>query len=285
VALERQSIEKKDFPIGRRGYDPDTVDAHLRMLADELEELKRSERRRTETLASTASEQVRAIVEAAETSAAEIRRQTEVEANEIRSEATSAARAERERASSEAKEYVGKVSAAISTMLERLEAMDGELSALVESLRTGANRVKTELELLEPNLNEVHEAVAPRATFEPEPKVAASPSAEQEELAASEPEAPVAAVTQSSEVEAPDLGDSDTWEEPLRGSEADTAFAAPAPAGPGNGSTDAEGARLVALNMALNGTPREETDQYLAENFDLADRAALLDEVYASVGG
>jgi hypothetical protein len=46
---------------------------------------------------------------------------------------------------------------------------------------------------------------------------------------------------------------------------------------------DTEGARLVALNMALNGTSREETDRYLGENFDLADRAALLDEVYATV--
>ena len=84
MALERQSIEKKDFPIGRRGYDPEAVDAHLRMLAEELEELKRSSRRRTETLASAASEQVRAIVEAAETSAAEIQRQAEDEAREIR---------------------------------------------------------------------------------------------------------------------------------------------------------------------------------------------------------
>jgi|tagenome__1003787_1003787.scaffolds.fasta_scaffold20307798_1 hypothetical protein len=48
---------------------------------------------------------------------------------------------------------------------------------------------------------------------------------------------------------------------------------------------DTEGARLIALNMALNGEPRETTDQYLADNFDLADRAALLDEVYASVDG
>jgi len=39
----------------------------------------------------------------------------------------------------------------------------------------------------------------------------------------------------------------------------------------------------VALNMALNGTPREETDRYLAENFELEDRQLLLDEVYASV--
>ena len=35
--------------------------------------------------------------------------------------------------------------------------------------------------------------------------------------------------------------------------------------------------------MALNGTPREETDRYLAENFELSDRRGLLDEVYASV--
>ena len=63
VALDRQSIEKKDFPIGRRGYDPDAVDAHLRLLADEIDELKRSARRRSESLAAAASEQVRSIVE------------------------------------------------------------------------------------------------------------------------------------------------------------------------------------------------------------------------------
>ena len=37
--------------------------------------------------------------------------------------------------------------------------------------------------------------------------------------------------------------------------------------------------------MALNGTPREEVDRYLAENFDLNDRAGLIEEVYASVEG
>jgi hypothetical protein len=48
---------------------------------------------------------------------------------------------------------------------------------------------------------------------------------------------------------------------------------------------DTESARLIALNMALNGESREETDKYLAENFELGDRAALLDEVYATVEG
>jgi cell division septum initiation protein DivIVA len=61
----------------------------------------------------------------------------------------------------------------------------------------------------------------------------------------------------------------------------------PKPAKPASKPADgdeSEGARLIALNMALNGDPREDTDKYLAENFDLADRAALLDEVYASLG-
>jgi hypothetical protein len=56
------------------------------------------------------------------------------------------------------------------------------------------------------------------------------------------------------------------------------------PAKPAGGD-ESESARLIALNMALSGEPREATDTYLAENYDLADRAALLDEVYDSVGG
>jgi hypothetical protein len=58
---------------------------------------------------------------------------------------------------------------------------------------------------------------------------------------------------------------------------------APAPSG-GGGGTGSEGARLIALNMALNGTPREETAAYLSENFDIPDQDALLDEVYSRAG-
>jgi len=45
--------------------------------------------------------------------------------------------------------------------------------------------------------------------------------------------------------------------------------------------TDEAGARLIALNMALGGTPREETARYLAEHYALADPKALLDDVYS----
>jgi hypothetical protein len=59
----------------------------------------------------------------------------------------------------------------------------------------------------------------------------------------------------------------------------------PAPAAAGLGGAGPEGARLVALNMALNGTPREEAARYLADNFQLDDQEAILDDVYSRVGG
>ena len=175
MALERQSIEKKDFPIGRRGYDPEAVDAHLSALADEVDELKRSSRRRAETLASSASDQVRAIVEAAESSAAEIQRQAEEEAQEIRAEAASEAQSTREQATGQARDYVGKVSESTAVMMQRLDAMESELSALIDSLRTGSNRLNADLQLLEGNLTEVSEAVTPRPRFEPEPAAESAP--------------------------------------------------------------------------------------------------------------
>jgi DivIVA domain-containing protein len=279
VALERQSIEKKDFPIGRRGYDPDAVDAHLTALADEIDELKKSSRRRSETLASSASEQVRSIVEAAETSAADIQREAEEEAREIRAEAASEAGAAREHATSQAREYISKVSESTSVMMQRLDAMESELGALIEALRTGSNRLNADLQLLEGNLDEVKQAVAPRPQFEPEAEVAApvvEPVVEpveekaatfgQVEAAGPEPEPAFGAVE-----------DEPPAAEPIA---QEAATAAPAGA-----ADDSEGARLIALNMALNGTPRDETDRYLAENFELFDRAGLLDEVYASVEG
>ncbi len=38
---------------------------------------------------------------------------------------------------------------------------------------------------------------------------------------------------------------------------------------------------MLALKMALDGAPREDTARYLRENFTLDDPDSLLDEVYA----
>jgi DivIVA domain-containing protein len=264
VSLDRLSIEKKDFPVGLRGYDPDAVEAHLTALADELDEFRRSARRKTETLASSASEQVRAIVEAAETSAADIQRQAEDEAREIREEAATEARSTREQASEQVREYVGNVSLSTSTMLERLDAMESELSALIESLRTGSNRLNSDLQLLEGNLAEVRVAVSPRERFEPEA-----------------PEPPEPAQVPGWPLEVPAESG---WHQ-AAADDGDDVAQAESMSLPSDGGDDAEGARLTALNMALNGTPRNETERYLAENFQLEDPHGLLDDVYASVEG
>lgn len=99
----------------------------------------------------------------------------------------------------------------------------------------------------------------------------------EEEVVIEEAELAAAADPELYEAErAEELGE---YEEPL------PEPVAAAEAGTADGADDTEGARLIALNMALNGTPRDETDRYLAENFTLSDRASLLDEVYASVEG
>jgi hypothetical protein len=152
-------------------------------------------------------------------------------------------------------------------MLERLEAMENELSALIESLRTGGTRLNADLQLLENNLDEVRDAVAPRPRFEPEASAARTvESPRRAEVA--EPEGlPPAKVHGDSLVEA---------REPV---------AAAASPEHSNGFDDPEGARLIALNMALSGASREEVERHLAENFRLQDRRGLLDEVYASLEG
>jgi cell division septum initiation protein DivIVA len=260
LALDRQTIEKRDFPIGRRGYEPVAVDAHLAAIAREVEALKRAQAAAPaevqaapsggSSLAAVASAQVQAIVEAAESSAAAIERDAREHAEQVAQDAARDAQRIRDEAIERSQEHVGKVHEATALMLQRVDAMESELSSLVESLRTGANRLNADLSLLSGNMGELYAAAGQGR------EVGSMPAPVAEEV--------VVAVA----VE-PD--------EPL--DDADTARAA------GEDGDDVEGARLIALNMALNGQSREETDKYLAENFDLSDREALLDEVYATVEG
>jgi DivIVA domain-containing protein len=266
VALDRQSIEKKDFPIGRRGYDPEAVDAHLNSIAEQVDDLRSNMRRRSESLAETAAEQVRAIVEASESSANQIRADAEKDAREIRREARAEAKTAREEATAQAGEYVSTVSAATAGMVERLDAVEGELGTLLESLRSSVARASTDLQLLENHLTEVKDAVSPRHEFEPEEAAEEPMLAPEEEASGIEEEL----LFQEEETAV-------TIEEALPDPEPEPTEA--------EFTDDTEGARLIALNMALNGTPRDEVDRYLAENFELSDRAGLIEEVYSSVEG
>lgn len=272
MALDRQSIEKRDFPFGRRGYEPAAVDAHLAAVAREVEALRRaqdSERAAPapaapsprDSLASIASAQVQAIVEAAESSAAAIEREAQEHAEQSAQDAAREAQRIRDEAVERSQEHVGKVHEATALMLQRVDAMESELNALVESLRTGANRLNADLSLLSGNMGELYEAAGRPAS---QTTVPAAPIVED------------VAIVEEAQVAVEVVED-----EPEEVAEAEVV------AGSGGeiDDDDLEGARLIALNMALNGQSREETDRYLQQNFDLDDRDRLLDEVYATVEG
>jgi DivIVA domain-containing protein len=208
AAVDRDSIERRDFPTGRKGYDPAAVDEHLRRVADEFERSVVPAAK--PALSSGASEQVRLILEAAERSAAELRA----------------------KAGEDAGDHVARVRGATDGLLGRLDELERELGGLLDALRTSGERLSSGLADLQARVAET----SPSGN-------AADP---RENAPAEEPA---------------DLG-------------------APLPE-PG---ADEAGARLIALNMALGGTPREETARYLAENFALADLDALLDDVYTRAG-
>ncbi len=272
VDFDRQAVERRDFPIGRRGYDPAAVDAHLRALADELEELQRAAITggADVSVASTAGTQVQSILQAAETAAAEIERHALENARQVREDADRDADRTREEAVERARQHVAAVAQVTARLLEHVGSMDGEVSALVESMRAGAGRLAADLSAVETGMSELYDAASGRAS--------AVAEAEQPRQYAPEP--------------------ARTFEpESQRAFEAelDNAFeAAPQPVGAqvqsgaqegAAGGSDLDGARLIALNMALNGESRADTERYLAENFQLPDRLKLIDEVYSAIEG
>jgi DivIVA domain-containing protein len=221
TSVDREDIERRDFPLGRRGYDQAAVDEHLRRVADEIDALRANPgfRPAPTPLSAGTSEQVRAILEAAETGAAELRAE----------------------AGREAGEHVARVEEAAGGMLARLDQLESELKTLLEALRRSGEQLNDGLARLQEQVTEFggEESEPAPPAAEPAPSPEPEPSAEPEPVAE-----------------------------------------APAPSQNG----DEAGARLIALNMALSGTPREETARYLAEHYNLADAEALLDDVYSQVG-
>ena len=219
---------------------------------------EREERSGT-SAAAAAAEQVRVIVEAAERSAAALEAAAREEAARIRAEADAESSAKRE---------------AAARLADRADKLERRLDELVEGVQTAVAGLKEDLEELRAGEGPVP---VEAATEQPVPALTGAdvdPTiAEAEIVAAPGPDVPdtgedqVPAVGRESEAAPEGAPESDAA--PEGGREAD---AAP------------EGARVLALKMALDGTPREETARYLRENFELDDPEALLDEVYARAG-
>jgi DivIVA domain-containing protein len=306
VELDRQSIEKRDFPIGRRGYDPAAVDAHLRTIAAEVEELCYAlESRAGETLGSSAGTQVQVILEAAEATAAEIEQRAADDARATREQAAADAERTRAEAIARAQTHIAAVSRASAVLAERVESMDSQSAALVAALRDGASQLATDLAAVEANMGELYDAAAGRGeegTSQPSP-VAPFARVQEESASALAPvtaigtgldagaEAPVrpghaefVPVAPAPPPPEPSAAAPESPATPLPFSETSPSVAPPGEESNG-GSGDLDGARLIALNMALNGDSRAATDRFLAEHYELADRQKLLDEVFAAVEG
>ena len=198
--------------------------------------------------AAAAADKVRAILEAAEQSAADLRAEAaeEIEAQLARAQTAA------ERLSARAEQIERALEALAGTVRDELSALKSDL----EELRAVSERVGATRGEAEDTAPVVEEPVAKEAPVMEEPVVEAEPVVEEEPVAEDEPAAEEPAPPTASPAKPP------------------------APAADGH-----EGARVIALNMALNGSSRDETARYLAENFELEDPEALLDEVYARVSG
>ena len=210
VALDRQSIARRDFPTNRRGYDPAAVDAHLQAVADEVAGLER------------------------------------------RADAAvplSAQAGSRSRPSSRPR------SAGARDPRRGRARVQGSLAHAAEA----ADRLRRAS-----SAGRGHHRADGRAAR----RRAAPPRGARRHAGAGRRAGPAAEAPEAQPVPEP---------EPEAASEP-TATAGADPAG------DVEAARIVALDMALSGTPREQTERYLAGHYQLGDRDALLDEVYAAAG-
>ena len=188
-----------------------------------------------------AAERVRAVLEAAEQSAAG-----------LRAEAAQEIDAQLERAETVA-----------TRLSERANQIERSLQALAESVREELSALKADLE----ELRAVGEGVAEART------AAAAEAAEAAAAPAPEPAS-----------ERPPQPPTEPRPEPRPVPPEEPPPAPPEPAAGEPTGDGHEGARVIALNMALNGSPRDETARYLDENFELENPDALLDEVYARVG-
>jgi len=236
------------------------------------------------------AQRVQAIVEAAERSAQEIETEAQTEAeqrrgqaSEIRTAAEEQAERVRRRAQEQAEAARKRVQSDAADGLERAT----EAERLLEEAGGELDRLRSALSKLRGTLEQPVDEVEVEAEGEPEPaepkaeapkgtrrrreaqaRAAEAQAAEKrasEQLAADEEAFKQEAAEEQAEPATAhaELPEADQPVEETQESPAEAAHdAAPQSNKGGQPKDGAEGARLIALNMALNGTPREETQRY-----------------------
>jgi hypothetical protein len=162
LALDRQHIEKQDFPIAREGYSRQAVDQHLADVADELESRRRAADRSPHTLAEVAAERVQEIVGSAEASGASIARSADDDAARMREETDLETRGIRQAAVQRSRGEIRGVATALTRVLEGLDAAEQDAGRVIGALRTQATRLERELTRIENEMDQSYEALRSR---------------------------------------------------------------------------------------------------------------------------
>jgi F0F1-type ATP synthase membrane subunit b/b' len=340
--MEREQIIREDFPLVRKGWDPEAVRAHLRAVADAA-----PARGAGTPLADGAAERVHAVIAAAEEVAERIEEQSRREAeeflNSIRDEADGAlsrARAEADEliasARTEAAERVEQAKAAVEGLISQAGELRSRVGDLGDQL-VERNGPQAEVTPPAPGAP-VPGPPSPAPTPDPVPEPTPDP---EPPTPAPDPGPPVPEPTPGPPVPEPDPGppapvpepdppvpnpdptppepaptpqpapdpappepqpapdppESASTEDLIAQLRSGGSAAAPEPNGSkqarpfgagGSDGADADAAaiRLVAMNMALEGSSREEIEARIEADFGSAPGAsALIDDVLSRTAG
>ena len=248
-------------------------------------------------------------------------RDAQREAKKMREDAERRARERDTESESESTERLSRVDRRTAELMARADALDAEFDQLlermrgaavtaVETLRGDAAGLRDELDQMPgesvragagraggADADELEPPTLVEPAYEPEaPGDELRADADEERTLDDEPLEPLEDETLDTEP----LGDEvipeprggevlpEPPEEPMaaleeeQGPEDDEPIGARPSDGVDDADTDMEGARLIALNMALSGSSRAETAEYLRETFGFEDQA-LLDDVYERV--
>jgi len=325
VELTRATITRQDFPHATEGYDRDAVGRHLEAIAEAVETVETvgaDAGEQMRTIVEGAQSSAAALRETAQREADEVRKAARHEAEAVREKAAresgdqlAAARAavggllervealgmgvedSRRHVVQAAEAMAQRLSAdsepLVATLRDRARALGAELDLIGSGLASGA--VEAARERDRQAADPVPRPPAPSAApATPTPPAPATPTPPAPAPSAATPPAPVeaSAPEPGTGLSAGDLEDAtQTLDRQVPPPEPSTPAAAPTTGtddGRAQGSATAPGterARLVALNMAVSGTPRAEAERHLREELSIEDPGTILDEVYARAEG
>ena len=165
MAIDRQRIEKRDFPLAPEGYVREAVDAHLAAIA---EEVSAGPAVKPGTLAETAAARVRSIVGQAEARGAEIARQAELAAAQRRADTEHEQGRVREEAVQRTRSEVRDVASTLERIVLGLDEAERDVRSVIALLREQARGLAGELALVDREMDRAYKALRPGAATGPE---------------------------------------------------------------------------------------------------------------------